>query len=73
MSLVNPNGQRPPRAQLLITLHQDGSLQVQGSLTDKIQCYGLLESARDAIFTHFEKNSSKIVQANGPLPDRPSE
>lgn len=40
---------QPPRAQLLITLQADGSVQVQGPINDKVLCYGLLECARDAI------------------------
>lgn len=39
----------PPRAQLLITFHADGSIQVQGAVHDKVLAYGLLECARDAI------------------------
>lgn len=50
------NGQQPaPRAQLLISLHANGSVQVQGATNDKILAYGLLECARDALQDYFEK------------------
>lgn len=36
-------------AQLVITLTNDGQVQVQGPIANKMLCYGMLESARDAI------------------------
>lgn len=34
---------------LSITLNNDGSINVQGPIHDRIVCYGLLEMAKDAI------------------------
>lgn len=53
--------QPPPRAQILITYHADGSVQVQGAIGDKALAYGLLECARDAI-----KDASDTAAANRP-------
>lgn len=54
-----------PRAQLLITLTAEGGVNVQGPITDKVLCYGLLECARDAIRDFAEKQAaaSRIVPA----------
>ncbi len=47
--MITDQQQPAPRAQILITFHVDGSVQVQGSIGDKVLAYGLLECARDAI------------------------
>ena len=38
--------------QLIISLRQDGNVDVQGPLANKVLCYGLLERAKDAIRTY---------------------
>lgn len=40
---------QPTGIQLVITLTPEGQVQVAGPLNDRVLCYGLLESARDAI------------------------
>ena len=37
------------RQQLLITLEEDGRIQVQGPIQNKLLCYGLLGVAHDVI------------------------
>lgn len=39
-------------ARLVIELHADSTIKVEGNISDKMLSYGLLESARDAIFEH---------------------
>ena len=38
-----------PAAQILITMHADGRIDVAGPLQDKLFCYGLVECAKDVI------------------------
>ena len=38
--------------QLIVTPNDDGQIQVQGPLADKIACYGLLEIAKEAVRNH---------------------
>ena len=38
--------------QLIISLRQDGNVDVQGPIANKVLCYGLLERAKDAIRTY---------------------
>lgn len=59
-----PTGQPAPRAQILITQHADGSVQVQGHIHDKVLAFGLLACAHDAIQEHAAAAAqSKIVPA----------
>lgn len=51
--------------QLLITLNDDMSVNVQGPLGNKILCYGMLEGPRDAI-------AAFKPDANGIVPVRPT-
>ena len=44
---------------LVITLHVDGKLNVNGPLANKLLCYGMLEQARDVV-RNFEE--PKLVQ-----------
>jgi hypothetical protein len=54
--------------QLTITLDpQTSQIGVSGPINDKTLCYGLLESAKDAIRDHCEKNASGIIAAGGPV------
>ena len=46
--------------QLIITISDEGKLSVQGPINDKIQAYGLLAIAQDAIREHHEQNKSLI-------------
>ena len=58
------------RAVLTITWTQDGQIQVNGPINDKILCYGLLEAAKDAIRDYVAKNtaSNSLTIAHGTLP-----
>lgn len=47
----------PPIAQLLITLTSTGQIQIQGPIQDKTLCYGLMESAKDAIREHHAEQA----------------
>ena len=44
-----------PQSQLMITLHKNGSVSVQGAVENKAACYGLLEAAKDAIREHHAR------------------
>lgn len=46
---------------LIVTLSEDGKVNVNGPLTDKILCYGLLEAAKDAV-KNFSLEKSNIVR-----------
>ena len=50
------------KAVLTITMFDDGSISVNGPIGDKVLSYGLLESARDAI---FEKHLRTVKGSNG--------
>jgi hypothetical protein len=50
-------------AQLLITLHENGQIQVEGPLENRILCYGLLECARDALRDMKPAEPKRIVPA----------
>jgi hypothetical protein len=45
--------------ELNITRHPNGAVEVTGPVEDKFFCYGLLETARDAIFEHHAKKNAK--------------
>lgn len=51
-----------PRIQLLIEVDEHGNINVTGPIADKALCYGLLESAKDAIRAHAEAQR-RIVPA----------
>lgn len=49
---------------LVIEMEPNGQISVNGPVHNKALCYGLLESAKDAIRAYVErKNQSQIVQA----------
>jgi hypothetical protein len=56
-----------PKAQLVITLTEDGQVQVQGPMRDPVLFFGLLESAKDVRRQWLNKQqaqSSKIARAS---------
>lgn len=55
-----------PQAQLLITLHADRSVQVQGAITDPILAYGLLELGREALRAHFAHPAKPAIEVARP-------
>jgi len=54
-----------PEIKIVITLREDGSLNVGGPLINKILCYGMLEQARDVV-RNFEE--PPMIQPAGGLP-----
>ncbi len=53
-------------ARLVIQMYEDRSLKVEGTINDKVIAYGLLESARDAIFEkHLSDKQRAIIKSNG--------
>ena len=42
---------------------QTAQISVEGCINDKTLCYGMLESAKDAIREHCAKNASGIIAA----------
>ena len=56
----------PPRFELVIRVSTDGRIQVSGPIHDKLLCYGLLESARDAIKEHTDKMAPPAIQVARP-------
>ena len=54
---------------LVITLTQDGQINVEGPLHDIVLCYGLLERAKDVARSVAEAQQKRIVQpAVGVIP-----
>ena len=50
---------------LTITMDENGGVSCGGPIQDKVLCYGLLESAKDAIKSwHEEQSKPKILPAN---------
>lgn len=49
------------RAQLVITLQDDGQVGLNGPLQDPILCYGLLELGKDAL-RRFSQEPKPLVQ-----------
>ena len=52
---------------LKIELEENGSISISGPIHDKILCYGLLESAKDAVREHVAKEATKRIIAPHPL------
>jgi hypothetical protein len=50
----------PARIELLIMLTEDGQVQVQGPVQQKLLCYGMLAMARDAI-RDFKPDESGLL------------
>lgn len=53
-----PQIEVPPKAQLIITLNQDGTVSVAGPINDQVLAYGLLKIAENAV-TMFAANQQK--------------
>mgnify|MGYP001585277815 CR=1 FL=1 len=47
--------------ELLIRLEDDGRIQVQGPLPNKVLCYGLLELAKDIVRAHQGRAGSSLL------------
>lgn len=45
---------------LTIILNPNGTVSVSGPINNLILCYGLLESAKDALKNHIQNSQSKI-------------
>lgn len=56
-----PNGGRP---WIGIFVNEDGSIKVNGNMSDKVIAYGLLEVARDLIGKHLDMNH-KVEDTKG--------
>ena len=50
-----------PQVQLIITMDDAGSVNVNGPIKNQLLCYGLLEMAKIAITDHVKQNQ-RIVQ-----------
>ena len=50
-----------PRAQLIIVLEQDGKINVNGPIGDKLLCYGMLECAKSAIKDYVPPQGGGLV------------
>ena len=59
-----PNGEVDKNISIVITLTPDGKVGVGGPINDKLLCYGLLESAKDAI-RDFKMPQDKIIKPHG--------
>lgn len=55
-----------PEVKLVISMGADGQVNVEGPLSNRVLCYGLLEAAKDAI-RNFETQKSGLVRPV-PLP-----
>ena len=56
---------------LTLTIRLDmstGNVQLEGPITDKILCYGMLERARDVVKDFDPNRKPALVVANGALP-----
>lgn len=53
----------PAGPYLLIQLNQNGGVQVQGVIGDRIMCLGLLELAKEALAKHHEQLQKQILIA----------
>lgn len=55
-----------PVVQMVIVLLEDGSVQVQGPLENRVLCYGLLSMANEAIFKHGNSGDKNRIVAPPP-------
>jgi len=55
-----------PEMKIIITLREDGSLNVNGPLVNKLLCYGMLEQARDVV-RNFEEPPMVQPVSNMPI------
>lgn len=56
------------RAQIVIHLLTDGSVQVNGPINDKVLCFGLLEVAKITIANHKPAEQALVQPVSVPLP-----
>jgi hypothetical protein len=49
--------------QMIITLNDDGRINLQGPINNKIAAYGLLELAKDAIKEYHEQQARRVQPA----------
>jgi len=73
MSKKNGKEKQPPqvRSQITITLFEDGQIQVNGPLNDRILFYGMLEVARDSVLMRAGREGERVQaaeQVKGSLP-----
>ena len=52
MEQFKPGQPQQQRPKLIIEVLEDGRVNVNGPINDKVLCYGLLEVARDAIYEY---------------------
>ena len=57
-----PTGPPPGEVKLVITLNTRGNVTVEGPIANKVLCYGLLESAKDALRS-YEASQQRITPA----------
>jgi hypothetical protein len=50
-------------AQLTILLNDDGTVGVSGPIDNKMLSYGMLETAKEAIFLHNQNKDKRIIAA----------
>lgn len=48
-------------AQILITIHDDGSLKVEGPIEDQAWCLAVLDAARDAVKGYHRPKASGLI------------
>lgn len=65
MSEENLPKEQAEKMQLVITVNPNGSISVSGPINDKVLCYGLLESAKDAVKQHVDQSSLLKVNGHG--------
>jgi hypothetical protein len=53
---------------LTIVMDETGNIQVNGPLTNKVLCYGLLELAKESVSEWHRTNARLVQPAAGPLP-----
>lgn len=63
--------QQEPSEKLILSifLTKDGAVKVQGMINDKILSYGILESAREAIYQHHTQSKVQIVKPRNAIID----
>ncbi len=66
-----PISQVEPRAQLVISLLPDGTVQVAGPLAEPLACYGLLEAAKDSLRAYWatQAKPARLQIVRTPLPE----
>lgn len=54
-----------PEAQVIVTLHKNGQVSIQGPIDNKLAVYGLLESGKDAVRQY---HATKVAGPAAPAP-----